>query len=76
VNDLWLVLPLIFFTNFMSIFLAIRLMHEIDQRRKRRVAEFVIKELGEKISTEMDFQKIVEQLQEQSVVNMTDGRTK
>jgi hypothetical protein len=65
VNDLWLVLPLIFFTNFMSIFLAIRLMHEIDQRRKRRVAEFVIKELGEKISTEMDFQKIVEQLQEQ-----------
>jgi hypothetical protein len=65
VNDLWLVLPLIFFTNFMSIFLAIRLMHEIDQRRKRRVADFVMKELGEKISTEMDFQKIVEQLQEQ-----------
>jgi hypothetical protein len=64
VNDLWLILPLIFFTNFMSIFLAIRIMHEIDQRRKRKVAEFLMKELGEKISTEMDFQKIVEQFQE------------
>lgn len=63
-TDLWLILPLIFFTNFMSIFLAIRLMHAIDQRRKRKVAEFFIKELGEKISTEMDFQKIVEQFQE------------
>lgn len=64
-TDLWLILPLIFFTNFMSIFLAIRLMHEIEQRRKRRVAEFLMKELGEKISTEMDFQKIVQQIQEQ-----------
>lgn len=63
-NDLWLILPLIFFTNFMSIFLAIRLMHEVDQRRKRKVAEFLMKELGEKISTEMAFQKIVEQFQE------------
>lgn len=63
-TDLWLVLPLIFFTNFMSIYLAIRLMHTIDQKRKQKVAEFFIKELGEKISTEMDFQRIVKQFQE------------
>lgn len=63
-TDLWLVLPLIFFTNFMSIYLAIRLMHMVDQKRKQKVAEFFIKELGEKISTEMDFQRIVKQFQE------------
>lgn len=64
-TDLWLVLPLIFFTNFMSIFLAIMLMGAVDRRRKRKVVEFMMNEIGQKISTDMDFQEIIKGFQEQ-----------
>lgn len=52
-------------TNFVSVFLAVGTMRYLDYRRKRKVAEFLMNEIGEKISTEMNFQDIVNRLREQ-----------
>lgn len=52
-------------TNFVSVFLAFRLMRFLDMRRKRKLAEFLMNEFADKISTEMDFQEIVKQMRMQ-----------
>lgn len=45
--------------NFLSVFIAVGTMRWLDNRKKRKFAEMVITELGERISTEVSFQDIV-----------------
>lgn len=45
--------------NFVSVFAAVATMKWLDSRKKRQFAEMVINELGERISTEVNFQDIV-----------------
>jgi membrane protein insertase Oxa1/YidC/SpoIIIJ len=52
-------------TNFVSVFAAALTLRYLDMRRKRKVAEFLMNEFAEKISTEMDFQEIIKRMKMQ-----------
>ena len=51
-------------TNFLSVFVAVGTMKWLDSRKKRKFAEMVITELGERISTEVNFQDIVSRFEQ------------
>lgn len=50
--------------NFISVFMAVATMKWLDSRKKRQFAEMVITELGERISTEVNFQDIVSRFEQ------------
>ncbi len=54
----------LFVTNFVSVFIAVGTMKWLDDRRKRKIAEMLMEEIGEQISTEINFRDIVRRFEQ------------
>lgn len=60
----WVQFGLLAVLNFVSVFVAIAVLRDIDRRQKKKAIEAFIDHVEEKISTEMNFQDLVKRFEE------------